>query len=153
MPILPNRIQKNGSTLNAQISPSDEPLYSPLPFMLLPDSFQRGDGLQRGWNVDRLSTACLWRSPLCRAAQPRHLSIPAPPFNGQKGRGNWKLGHCRIFINRILQNWSAWSSERRYLATVTSNDSGFLSLFLRSLKIRSARALHPYVIKSGLGSF
>lgn len=60
MPILPNRIQKNGSTLNAQISPSDEPLYSPLPIhaaaRLLPTGRWGAEGLECGQTFDGVFT-------------------------------------------------------------------------------------------------
>lgn len=91
MPILPERIQKNGNTLNPQISPSDEASVIIVPIAALAQPFQWGDRLRRGWNVDIFSMVCCWRSKLCTAAQIHHLSIIAPPFNGQKQGENLEL--------------------------------------------------------------
>lgn len=46
MPVLPNRTQKNGSTLNAQISPSDEASVVIVPIHAEAQPFQWGDGLR-----------------------------------------------------------------------------------------------------------
>lgn len=60
-----------------------KPLYSLFSFMPQPNSFQ--------WNVDIYFDGVLMERQGVHAAQPRHLSIRAPPLNGQKQSENLGL--------------------------------------------------------------